>query len=119
MNNQIDINNYRILKGGNVQSQNLPSFEPVPNENDYLIGFIYRYFARKRNDENGIIKEIKKEIYDSIINDSYHIICRIKWKISGNESEVVEANTKSINYGKQTITNLDLYCKNLKKFYRK
>lgn len=96
-----------------------PTFEAQPNEQDYKIGFIYRYFVRKRNEPTGIISEINKEMYDKFLSSPFFIAIRMRWKISGgNKFEIEQLNQRSINYAQETMGNIDTYVKNLTKFYR-
>lgn len=117
--NSIDI--YNILTSKNVsQFENLiQTYEPTPNSNDYSIGFIFRYFTRKSNDENGVIYEISKETFDAYSNNPSYVTLRMRWKISGtNSAEVEQLNQRSINYSQETMSNIDTYVRNLTKFYR-
>jgi hypothetical protein len=104
----------------NTQSQPLiVAYEQIPTDLDYSAGFIYRYFIRKRNDNFGIITEVSKQTYDNFQNNSFYLTLSMKWKISGgNNFEVEQANQRSINYGQETMRNIDTYVKNLTKFYR-
>lgn len=105
-----------------INTDSLPiieSYEQMPTENDYMAGYIFRYFIRKRNDSNGIITEVSKQTYDIFFNNSSYIILRMRWKISGtNSTEVEQLNQRSINYSQETISNIDTYVRNLTKFYR-
>ena len=105
-----------------INTDNLPiieSYEQMPTENDYMAGYIFRYFIRKRNDSNGIITEVSKQTYDNFLNNSSYITLRMRWKISGTNSiEVEQLNQRSINYSQETISNIDTYVRNLTKFYR-
>ena len=95
------------------------SYEQMPTENDYMAGYIFRYFIRKRNDSNGIITEISKQTYDNFLNNVSYITLRMRWKISGgNQYDIEQLNQRSINYSQETISNIDAYVKNLTKFYR-
>jgi hypothetical protein len=91
----------------------------MPTENDYMAGYIFRYFIRKRNDLNGIITEVSKQTYDNFLNNSSYITLRMRWKIAGgNKFEIEQLNQRSINYSQETISNIDTYVRNLTKFYR-
>jgi hypothetical protein len=95
------------------------SYEQMPTENDYMAGYIFRYFIRKRNDSNGIITEVSKQTYDNFLNNASYVTLRMRWKISGgNKFEVEQLNQRSINYAQETMSNIDTYVKNLTKFYR-
>ncbi len=110
---------YRIIQtNGRLVETNWPTFEAQPNEQDYRVGFIYRYFVRKRNEPFGIISEVNKEVYDKFLDSSFYLPLRMRWKISGNNKfEVEQANQRSINYAQETMGNIDTYVKNLTKFY--
>jgi hypothetical protein len=96
-----------------------PTFEAQPNEQDYNIGFIYRYFVRKRNEPFGVISEINKELYDKFTSSPFYLQLKMRWKITGtNKFEVEQLNQRSINYAQETMGNIDTYVKNLTKFYR-
>lgn len=105
-----------------IYTDNLPiivSYEQIPTENDYIAGYIFRYFIRKRNDSNGIITEVSKQTYDNFLNNALYVTLRMRWKISGtNSAEVEQLNQRSINYSQETISNIDTYVRNLTKFYR-
>jgi hypothetical protein len=104
----------------NTQSQRLiVAYEQIPTDLDYSVGFIYRYFIRKRNDNFGIITEVSKQSHDIFQNDSFYLTLTMKWKITGaNKFEVEQLNQRSINYAQETMGNIDTYVKNLTKFYR-
>ena len=117
--NSVDI--YNILTAQNVsQFENtIQTYEPMPNSNDYSIGFIFRYFVRKANDSNGTIYEVSKVIFDAYTNNPSYVTLRMRWKITGaNQYEVEQLNQRSINYAQETMRNIDTYVKNLTKFYR-
>jgi hypothetical protein len=64
------------------------NFYPNPTEDDYIIGYIIRYFTKKEN-EKGFIIEISKDEYNNITNGTadYDItlyqVTQILWKIVG------------------------------------
>ena len=114
-----DINNrYSAIAVQKYNPHPFETFEPKPIESDYSVGFIYRYFIRKRNEQNGLIYEINVNTYKKYTKDVFHIPVRIRWKISGERYEVENANRKSITFGKNTISNLDTYIKNYTKFWK-
>ncbi len=117
--NQNIINRYTIIKQTeNYKTLFLEVYEPKLVEQDYQIGYIYRFFIRKRNELNGVIYEIDKYTNKKYINNPLYITTKIRWKIKGNKSEVEEANKKSIELGRQHISNLDTYLKNHSKFWK-
>ena len=117
--NQTIIDRYTTITNGKVYKQPLlEAYEPKLIDKDYQIGFIYRYFIRKRNEVNGIIFEINADTYRKYKNDPLFIITRIRWKVSGEQWQVETANRKSIDLGKLDISNLDTYLKNLSLFWK-
>jgi hypothetical protein len=94
------------------------AFEPNPNQQDYVHQYIFRYFIRKRNEQNGLIYEVNKKTFDSIKDDSLYFGVSISWKIYGDKNETQIANKKSIQLGKQTISNLDNYLNDYLKFWK-
>lgn len=97
----------------------ITAYEQIPTDVDYNIGFIYRYFTRKRNDNFGIITEISKQTHDNLSTNSFYLTLSMRWKISGgNKFEIEQANQRSISYAQETMSNIDTYVRNLTKFYR-
>ena len=66
----------------------IPPSKVYPSESDYERGWFYRYFTKRINDPNYF--EIKKETYDSILNQekkydhNLYEIGKIKWDLKGN-----------------------------------
>jgi hypothetical protein len=117
--NQNIIDRYNaISKKKTYKQPPIQLYEPVVIEKDYKIGFIYRYFIRKRNEPNGIIYEINSDTQRKYKNDALFITTSIRWKINGEQWEAETANKKSINLGKLDISNLDTYVKNLSLFWK-
>lgn len=96
----------------------LEVYEPKLIEQDYKVGYIHRFFVRKRNEPNGVIYEIDKFTNKKYQNDPLFITTKIRWKIIGTKEEVETANIKSIGLGKQQISNLDTYLQNHSKFWK-
>ena len=106
------------LKKNSTYSIEIQAFEANPNVQDYLNQYIYRYFMRKRNEENGLIYEISKFKFDEFKNNSLYITAKLKWKIYGDRIETETANKKSVEYVMKTISNLDTYINNYIKFWK-
>jgi len=88
----VDTNTKNYINNPNVTDVNLyiipTQFYPKPTTNDYLKGYIMRYFAKKRNDI-GYVIEINKETYLSITKQdkvydyvTYQAI-DVFWQITG------------------------------------
>lgn len=117
--NQNIIDRYNTIKKVIDTTQPLlEAYEPKLIEQDYQIGYIYRFFIRKRNEPNGVIYEIDKFTNKKYAKDSLYITTKIRWKIIGNRDEVISANKKSIELGRKDISNLDTYLKNHSKFWK-
>jgi hypothetical protein len=103
---------------------------PIPNENDYNLGFIRRYFTQKSNDANGHVFEISEELYNKIDDTTFWISVDMKWRISGptnttykdngeiDDRGVINSNKASIGLATHKINNISLYLPNLLQFYK-
>ena len=117
--NQNIIDRYnKINKSRPYTKPFLEVYEPKLIEQDYKVGYIHRFFIRKRNEPNGVIYEIDKFTNKKYLNDPLFITTKIRWKIVGTKEEVETANIKSIGLGKQQISNLDTYLQNHSKFWK-
>lgn len=117
--NQNIIDRYNTIKKVvDTTTPLLEAYEPKLIEQDYQIGYIHRFFIRKRNEPNGVIYEIDKFTNKKYIKDSLYITTKIRWKIRGDKTEVETANKKSIELGRKQISNLDTYLKNHSKFWK-
>jgi hypothetical protein len=120
-------------------AQNLEFFEikypetivPAPNESDYGVGFIRRYFTRKTNDPNGHIFEINDKSYSEYTKSPFWVTVDIKWRIKGplevtynkrgevEDKGVRNSNAAAISGAAMTMKNIGLYLPNLLQFYQK
>ena len=103
---------------------------PIPNDNDYDIGFIRRYFTQKSNDNNGHIFEISHDTYRDLIKNPLWNCMDIKWRIRGpiditykvdgnvDDIGVRNANKATILNANQKLKNIGLYLPNLLQFYK-
>ena len=66
-----------------------------PNESDYAIGVITRYFARVGNDTNKPLFEVSKEDYNN--KNSLYIYFQLDWVISGVKGDVNRLNSAKIS----------------------
>ena len=67
---------------------------PNITDKDYTIGFINRYFAQKRNDENSLVFEISESDYNQKLK--LYNKTSIKWVIPGIKETVIQHNTRVI-----------------------
>ena len=101
-----------------VKPKKIKSFVPNPNERDYLRGYIQRYFVRISNDESSPIIEVDSKEYSNLLSNPFYVGEKLRWRITGNESEVKDSNTKSIMLSSTKIKNLKLYLPNLLQFHK-
>jgi hypothetical protein len=109
---------YKKLKN-NLSEYELPeilAYIPTPTEIEYKRGYIQRYFVQKSNDINSYIFEVSKYNFASLQISPYFTIVAILWKISGNPTEIMDANSKSIKIGNKTIPSLHKYLQNTLQF---
>ena len=103
----------------NLSEYNLPEILahiPSPIEIEYKRGYIQRYFVQKSNDMDSYIFEVSKYKFASLQISPYFTIVAILWKISGNPTEIMDANSKSIKIGNKTIPSLHKYLQNTLQF---
>ena len=118
-------------------AKNIKTFEftlpstivPAPVSDDYDVGFIYRYFLRKANDENAFIFEVSEETYNDYIKNRLWTGDVIKWRIAGPTNEkyketgelddrgVIASNRAAIGIASSNLKNISLYLPNLLQFH--
>lgn len=90
-----EVKKYHILQPETYQdlkdNEFLVPSKTIPTEKDYEKGYVIRYFIRKNNDNN-IIFEISKKIYNDIINKQQHdanlySVGTIRWSLTGDVSK--------------------------------
>jgi hypothetical protein len=103
---------------------------PSPTKDDYISGYIDRYFIRKTNDQNGSIFEISKDVYDDYKENPFWKTATMRWRISGpltptyrdngevSDIGVLSSNKSSIGITSQILRNIGLYLPNISQFYK-
>lgn len=103
---------------------------PIPNNSDYSVGFIRRYFCQRANDENGNVFEIDEETHDDLKTNAFWKVTDIKWRITGpldviykadgeiDDMGVRTSNKAAIALGTKDIKNISLYLPNILQFYK-
>lgn len=120
-----------LLKEKELFNLNLPNtIVPTPTTEDYLLGYIRRYFIKKVNDPNGFIYEVSSDVYSEYIENSFWVAESIKWRISGpieetykDNGEVEDRGVRSSNKGaigraSAKLKNIGLYLPNLLQFHK-
>jgi len=101
-------------------------FRPVPTSDDYLKGYIYRYFVQKINDLT--ITEVNRDKFNEI-SDLYYNKLFIEWVISGPKNNqyknkilerkgVQEQNTQLLNEGEKKMKGIKNYINNPLEFWQ-
>jgi hypothetical protein len=117
-----DLNTYKI--------EYPKTIVPTPSALDYSSGFIRRYFVRKRNDENGHVFEISKDVYSEYEDSPFWKTETLKWRIRGpldiiykdngevDDVGVINSNKAAIGLAQVNLKNIGLYLPNLKQFWK-
>lgn len=102
---------------------------PNPSDEDYSLGFIYRYFVQKANDNNSFIYEVSDEDYQKYLKNPFWKTLKIKWRIAGptqsmyNDGSLYDmgvqnSNKASLSFVSSDFKNISLYLPNLLQFYK-
>jgi hypothetical protein len=108
------------------------TFVPRPTENEYLRGYINRYFLQRVNDQASPILEVSNIEYARLSSNSLYARTSLRWRITGPKESVYDqttgklidmgvrqSNTKSIELASGPIPNLKLHLPDLTKFWKK
>lgn len=123
------IDNYKKLKTIPIKNRTPKAYFPNPNNRDYEIGFIRRYFTQMRATPGAPIFEISEDTYANYSDTPYYVGVKINWKITGDLEDtytengeyipsVHTVNSLSIIEGEKIIPELNLYLVNTKQFHR-
>jgi hypothetical protein len=116
----ISIYDYNTVNNNNglFDEPNYKTHIPTPNETDYVVGYIMRYFIQKANDEDSYIFEIDKSSFINFIENPFYTVVQLNWRIKGTAEEVINSNKKSINISYERMPALKLYLPNYLQFYK-
>lgn len=112
---------YRVSTGINLVESDRPNYsKPDVGEEDYTIGYFYRYVAQKRNQPSTLI-EISRDQYESYgtsigINRTLWKVELFKWYIVGDLNYILSNNYNSIKQLKKEFPNIISYFKNLTEY---
>jgi hypothetical protein len=115
----IDIITYVRAKSTNedeISQLDIKTHVPTPDENDYEVGYIVRYFLQKVNDSDATIYEISNYFQDVVESNGLYKIQSIKWRIIGIPQDIMDSNKKSISLALENMPKLSLYLPNLLQF---
>jgi hypothetical protein len=102
---------------------------PNPTKEDYRLGFIYRHFIQKANDENSFIFEVSETEYQRYQSNTFWKTLKLKWRIAGpkdpiykngelDDRGVVNSNKSTISIASSDFKNISLYLPNLLQFHK-
>jgi hypothetical protein len=115
----IDIITYVRAKSTNsdeISQLDIKTFVPTPDESDYEVGYIVRYFLQKVNDSDSTIYEISNYYQEVVESNGLYKIQSIKWRLSGTPQDIMDSNKKSISLALENMPKLSLYLPNLLQF---
>jgi len=116
------INTYRYntinLNTLEFKTRTISTHIPSPKENDYIRGYIVRYFIQKVNDLDSYIYEIESELYTTMVDSPFYSTCFLDWRLVGTNEQILNSNSKSLDIASKKISNIKLYLPNLLQFYR-
>ena len=99
-----------------VSAPKILAYIPNVTEDDYLNGYIERYFVQKVNDINAPIEEINANDVSEITASRYYTVTSVTWRLIGSPQEIMDSNSQSVREGTKTIPNLSYYLSNLLQF---
>ena len=95
---------------------------PIPNEDDYLRGYIQRYFARPSSNTQADIIEIDRAQFLSHqqigtgLDSKLYKVSQLRWKLTGKAIDIQEANQKSVKSMELFMPNIGKKLNNLLQF---
>jgi|TARA_R110000823_G_C15829149_1_gene490057 hypothetical protein len=115
------IDRYNIISNLGSEFKKLKTYShiPMPKKNDYLVGYIVRYFVQKSNDTNGSIFEINVNSVSKYVNNPFYKTTSIDWRITGTSVDIKKSNLASIKISSVDIPKIGLYLPNLLQFHQK
>ena len=82
----------------------------------YTIGYINRSFIQKTNDINSHIQEINTDNTIEVTDNFYYTYVTLKWRLTGTPQDIMDSNSKTIQYASTTIPNIAYYLSNTLQF---
>lgn len=107
----------KLLKNlNNTTPPLVESYVPTPTDDDYTIGYINRSFIQKTNDINSHILEINTDNTIEATDNFYYTYVTLKWRLTGTPQDIMDSNSKTIQYASTTIPNIAYYLSNTLQF---
>lgn len=91
---------------------------PTPTENEYIRGYLIRYFIQKLNDTTSPIYEIKTQSVNKFSANPFYVTVSLDWRLTGTREEIKLSNSESVRIASEIIPKLQLYLPNLLQFYK-
>lgn len=119
------MNNIRLNRLGINSEKYAREILPVPTPRDYKNRYIYRYFARQRNNLHAPVVEIDKaqfvshSKFSSGLNRSFYMVYRLRWVIYGKLEVVEMTNSKTVEYAESIIPGIQYKLTNMLQFWSK
>ena len=95
------------------------SFVPSPDKEDYLRGWIERYFVRKVNDISAPIFETDESQFEALQEDNYWISVSIRWRLTGIETDVRKTNEEVLELADEELYGMINRLPDLSQYYTK
>ena len=99
-----------------ISQLDIKTYVPTPEENDYEVGYITRFFLQKINDSDATIYEINSYFLEVVDSNGLYKVQSIKWRITGTPQDIMDSNKKSISFVLENMPKLSLYLPNLLQF---
>ncbi len=118
---------YNALRGSLAGKYISPHpIQPAPDEDDYEIGYIIRYFVQKRNNPFGTIMEIDVDQYSGInrrnnpgINGVLYNHALLEWRISKlPTADIIKLNRTNVIKASIKFPYLGTFLTNMLEFYK-
>ena len=93
-------------------------FLPKPSDNDYLKGYIERFFAKQRNNFQSPVVEIDKRQFDSHdvagdgLNSAFYQVLSLRWKLTGTPQEIQKINFNTARNLEQKMIGISIKLSN-------
>lgn len=114
---------YDSLNENTIKDYIVPQqYYPQPSNDEYLQGYVTRYFIRKTNNVGDNIIEIDKSQFNSIgsqIDPALYLKTSLPWKLTGNEEDVRLSNFKIVRKYNEELPGLQKYLRNYLELYKK